>query len=164
MNFMVNQMNKLQKNRKNKNKGFTLVELIIVIAIIAVLAAVLAPQYIRYVEKSRIGVDESYISEVAHNMEMIAASNEPVSKKTVTVTIDAAGKMTVVNADGTDDDKAVEILTDDLIGTDSDPGLFPTAKQTFKSNYYTKTGHTVSLVLKVDGSVSISNTDNLDRA
>ncbi len=38
---------------KNKNKGFTLVELIIVVAIIAVLAAVLAPQYLRYVERAR---------------------------------------------------------------------------------------------------------------
>ncbi len=38
--------------RKN-NKGFTLVELIIVVAIIAVLAAVLAPQYLRYVERAR---------------------------------------------------------------------------------------------------------------
>ncbi len=35
------------------NKGFTLVELIIVIAIIVILATVLAPQYTRYVERSR---------------------------------------------------------------------------------------------------------------
>ncbi len=38
---------------KGNNKGFTLVELIIVVAVIAILATVLAPQYIRYVERSR---------------------------------------------------------------------------------------------------------------
>lgn len=41
----------------NRNAGFTLVELIIVIAIVAVLSAVAAPQYIKYVEKSKISTD-----------------------------------------------------------------------------------------------------------
>ncbi len=40
------------KKRAN-NKGFTMVELIIVIAIIAVLSAVLAPQYLKYVERTK---------------------------------------------------------------------------------------------------------------
>ena len=40
--------------KKTNNKGFSLVELIIVVAIMAILIGVLAPQYIKYVEKSSI--------------------------------------------------------------------------------------------------------------
>ena len=39
------------------NKGFSLVELIIVIAIMAVLVGVLAPQFLRYVERGRQSKD-----------------------------------------------------------------------------------------------------------
>ena len=42
---------------RRNNKGFSLVELIIVIAIMAILAAVVAPAVIRYIAKSRKGVD-----------------------------------------------------------------------------------------------------------
>ncbi len=40
------------------NKGFSLVELIIVVAIMAVLVGVLAPQYIKYLDKSKLSADK----------------------------------------------------------------------------------------------------------
>ena len=43
--------------KNQRNAGFSLVELIIVIAIMAILIGVLAPQYIKYVEKSRQSTD-----------------------------------------------------------------------------------------------------------
>ena len=58
-------MKKLAEKKTN-NKGFSLVELIIVVAIMAVLIGVLAPQYMRYLEKTRVQKDNSAISEIAN--------------------------------------------------------------------------------------------------
>ena len=66
-------MKNLMKKIRKSNKGFTLVELIIVVAIIAVLSAVVAPQYIKYVERSRQGVDASTLEEVRHAIEVEVA-------------------------------------------------------------------------------------------
>lgn len=50
--------------KKMNNKGFSLVELIIVIAIMAILVGVLAPQYLKYVEKSRRSADMDQLDSV----------------------------------------------------------------------------------------------------
>ena len=43
--------------KQNRNAGFSLVELIIVVAIMAVLVGVIAPQWLKYVERSRRVMD-----------------------------------------------------------------------------------------------------------
>lgn len=65
------------------NKGFSLVELIIVVAIMAVLIGVLAPQYLRYVEKTRLQRDNTGISDFA-NVLKIAATEENVNTEITT--------------------------------------------------------------------------------
>ena len=72
---------------KKNNKGFTLVELIVVIAILGVLMAVLVPQYIQYVEKSRISADESAVGEIIHAIEAALAEEDVYDSITATTQV-----------------------------------------------------------------------------
>lgn len=71
--------------KKMNNKGFSLVELIIVIAIMAILAAALAPQLIKYLEKSRESTDAQTCDTIKSSFNA-ALTNEEAYKEVVGVT------------------------------------------------------------------------------
>jgi len=95
--------------KKMNNKGFSLVELIIVIAIMAVLIAVLAPQYLKYVEKSRVSADGQTADEFLGAIQVLASDPDlgdsldtsvkygiTNSGKTITVTDDSAKHLNAI--------------------------------------------------------------------
>lgn len=127
----------MKKNEvKMNNKGFSLVELIVVIAIMAVLVGVLAPVFIRYVEKAREGTDLQNLDSAITAVESYCADKENLGTTTITLTLGSAVTATI-------DANATVTLTDiqqDLV----DSGIIanPTDSLPMKGNQWTDTGNT----------------------
>lgn len=70
------------KQKKLNNKGFSLVELIIVIAIMAVLIGLLAPQFLKYVQRSKYSTDVKNGQEIATVVQTLIADNALTTDET----------------------------------------------------------------------------------
>lgn len=92
-------------NKKKNNKGFTLVELVIAIAILAILVGLLAPQYTKYVEKSRKSADASNMDEMVKAVQVYAADAENEVKDVQGATIELGDNVVIGNDTATKDIK-----------------------------------------------------------
>lgn len=141
---------------KKNNKGFSLVELIIVIAIMAVLMAVLAPQFLRYVERSRLQSDNTAIGEIA-NACKVAATDEDVAAE---ITAAGAGGITIsipltnpvaLDTNATDEDSILAELS----------ATIPTVALT-SNTYVGGTAPTVTVAINAAGVVTVTGANYVE--
>ncbi len=131
--------------KKMNNKGFSLVELIIVIAIMAVLIAVLAPQYLKYVEKSRISADGQTMDEFVSALQVL------VSDPDVDLDLDTAGTKYKVEYQAST--KTIKISPDLKTEFDNAGILDTSATYKLKSKLFTSHTPAVSVDIKWNGTV-----------
>lgn len=106
-------MLKLFNRNKKDNKGFTLVELVIVVAILAILVGILAPQYTKYVERSRKAADASNLDNLVTAVKVAAAdaNADVVYKNDVTYTIQIDKDGTKLTPTAGNDNKTEALTT-----------------------------------------------------
>ena len=110
--------------------------MIVVISIMAILIGVLAPAYLRYVEKSRKQRDDTAADELKHAAEIVVFSGEyAISTGTVLVTFDKANGIVVQN------DPLGSALQTELTG------LFGTLSDVKpESKFYSSKTYTITIV------------------
>lgn len=137
---------KLDSVRKNK-KGFSLVELIIVIAIMVALIAVMAPSFVKYVQKSRdaalTSAAEDYYTAVKTYYG--DADTTPAFKSdSAKIVISVSNKQIAIAADSTLSNDKINI--DKIAGLDTSKKMGATEKQfTITVNYSAADGYTFKM-------------------
>lgn len=140
-------------NKKSlNNKGFSLVELIIVMAIMAVLVGALAPQYVKYLDKSKVSVDTQVAGAVQEAMTITLL--DPAIDDTAKPSADSSGKY----GEGGTADFWNEI--NDIMGAASHDDLVSKLEYDTTTNDTTNTDNNVQIGYSIDtnGNVTVTIT------
>ncbi len=128
---------KKQERKETANKGFSLVELIVVVAIMAVLLVVLTPQYLRYVERTRLQKDNTALGEIVQTIKLGLADETILTSTTFPYTITLTGSGA---------NKTVTFTTTDQLGNE----LAETIGTTYATSSNTYRDSTEDIVITVE--------------
>lgn len=136
----------MKKQKSVGNKGFSLVELIIVIAIMAILVGVMAPQLMKYVEKSRVSAD-TQVADTVRTAIMTAMLDPSVTVSTLPTTTIADKDSAEIKKDASDEN-AFGTLVEEILGDTT-----ANAAKKLKSKAYT--GQKILYSIDANNNVSV---------
>lgn len=153
--------------KEMNNKGFSLVELIIVIAIMVILIAVLAPTYLRYVERGRNSRDIQNATSIADAVQVYASDPQAptafVADATGTTIAFSNGADPVINGANADSVRNALINSGLADGTMANP---PTGFN-FETRCASRTAwqtFTINVIVTNDGNVRFEYTSTAHAA
>lgn len=132
-----------RNKKKSNNKGFSLVELIIVIAIMAILSGALAPQLIKYIDRSRKAADVQTAQTIATAVNTALANESAYDSVVDGATID----ITTLSSSTTDIGKAVY----SVLGANPVPKYKKTIYTKFWVKFTVSSGDKSFVVYTTDG-------------
>ena len=152
-------MLKFLKDKKKDNKGFTLVELVIVVAILAIFVGILAPQYTKYVEKSRTAADASNLENLVTVVKTAASdSTDTIAAGTYTITLSNNNDVAITDDKGANVKSTLNEVFKEFAGDNWDKARLKSSKWVNDNTATTAAKNTISatIIVNTDGSVTVS--------